>query len=68
MGVVERVADPTDGRAQQVRYSSRGGEAILHGLAELGAMEEQLAARVGRDRMDQLRTTLAVLVDVLEPE
>src|SRR5689334_14526247 len=31
MGVVERIADPDDGRAKRVRFSRKGHAALLHG-------------------------------------
>src|SRR6476469_5743919 len=35
LGMVERVADPTDRRAKRVRFSRRGHAALLHGLGIL---------------------------------
>lgn len=46
MGVLERVADPTDGRARLLRFV--GGEAGLRrGLAQLAALEAEVAERLG---------------------
>jgi DNA-binding MarR family transcriptional regulator len=66
MGVVELVADPDDGRAKRVRFTSRGVEAIHHGLGVIRGIEEELAARLGARRMAALRETLADLVPGLE--
>lgn len=64
-GVVARERDPDDRRATRVRFTERGREALLHGLSLLAALEDELAAEVGRDRIDRLRVDLAALVEVL---
>ena len=66
MGVVELVADPDDGRAKRVRFTSRGVEAIHDGLGVIRGIEEELAARLGARRMAAFRETLADLVPTLE--
>ena len=66
-GYVERVPDPSDGRARLVRVSARGRaarEAVLPALAEL---EAQWLARIGPERMAQLRETLTQLREVRDP-
>lgn len=59
-------ADPDDGRARRVRFTTRGREAIAHGLGVLAEIEAELAQRVGKRRMKELRTTLSLLADALE--
>lgn len=61
MGVVERVPDPADRRAQRVRWTDRGREGILHGLGVLAGLEQELAGELGPGRMDALRGLLADL-------
>jgi DNA-binding MarR family transcriptional regulator len=66
LGMVERVADPSDKRAKRVRFSRRGHAALLHGLGVLRDVEETLAADVGRRRMRELHETLKLVVAALE--
>lgn len=67
MGVVERVPDPTDGRAKLVRFCQRNGRLVLFdGLEVLAAFEAELADELGTDRIATLREHLAALLDVLE--
>jgi len=66
MGMVERVPDPNDGRARLIRYSTRGQQGLLHGLATLRSLEAELAGEVGAERMARLHADLTVLLRVLE--
>ncbi|HEY5449923.1 MAG TPA: hypothetical protein VIQ54_14305, partial [Polyangia bacterium] len=63
---VVAIADPDDGRAKRVRFTSRGVEAIHHGLGVLRGIEDEVTAQVGARRMAALRETLADLVPALE--
>jgi DNA-binding MarR family transcriptional regulator len=67
LGVVERAPDPRDGRARLVRFTARGRDGLLHGVAELRAMETELASAVGPGRMDALQDALRALLAALEP-
>jgi DNA-binding MarR family transcriptional regulator len=66
-GVVRREPDPEDGRALRVRFTERGLRALLHGLSVLGELEDELASEIGTSRMRELRNSLALLVDALQP-
>ncbi|MBV1857994.1 MAG: MarR family transcriptional regulator [Nannocystaceae bacterium] len=67
MDVLERVPDPTDGRAKLVRFARRDGRLILlDGLAVLAEFEDGLVKDLGRARIDALRENLGALLDVLE--
>lgn len=46
MGVLERVADPTDGRARLLRFVG-GEDGLRRGLAHLAALEAELAEHLG---------------------
>ena len=66
MAVLERVVDPDDARARRVCFTSLGRAGLLDGLAVLGALEDEYAAKVGSGRMKQLRRTLVSLIDQIE--
>lgn len=66
MGVVERVPDPSDGRAKLIRFSARGQEGLLLGLGVLGELERELAAAVGAKELAAAHRTLLALLEVLE--
>src|SRR3954470_21847774 len=60
-GYVERVPDPTDGRARRVRLTARAKAAIPHARAEEDRIEEEWQAHLGTRRMQQLREALTDL-------
>jgi DNA-binding MarR family transcriptional regulator len=66
MGLVERVPDPSDGRARLVRFSKRGERALSHGLGVLETLEAELSQKVGATRMRELRRALLALLEELE--
>lgn len=66
MGVLERVADPTDGRAKLIKFSSAPGRSLLDGLAQLRAFELELGEEIGDARMVALHDGLSALLAVLE--
>lgn len=66
LGVIERVPDPTDGRARIVRFTEAGRAGLLVGLGVLSGIESDLAARVGQERIDRLKVDLSVLLPAVE--
>jgi DNA-binding MarR family transcriptional regulator len=66
VGMVERVADPFDGRAKRIRFSRRGHAALLHGLGVLREVEADLEGAIGKGRMRELHKTLQMMIGVLE--
>jgi DNA-binding MarR family transcriptional regulator len=64
-GYVERVPDPTDGRAKLVRSTERGREVYAIAGEVAAEMEADWTRRVGRKRMRELRNTLAELNESL---
>lgn len=67
-GVVEQVEDPKDGRAKLIRFTPKGEQGLLHGLAVLGALETELGDKMGKRRMQELHTALLALEKALLEE
>jgi DNA-binding MarR family transcriptional regulator len=61
-GYVERVPDPSDGRARLVRLTSHGRKLAVRAREAVREVEARWAARVGAARIEALRATLAALV------
>ena len=66
-GYVERVPDPTDGRARLVRMTPRAEAALPVARAEEDRIEAEWRAHLGVERMDQLRQALTALRDITDP-
>ncbi len=64
-GYVERVDDPDDRRASRVRLTARGRAYARDVRRFAREFEERLAARIGARRVDDLRTTLGLVIDAL---
>jgi DNA-binding MarR family transcriptional regulator len=60
-GYVERVADPDDARASRVRLTPHGRAYARAARAFARDLEADLVERVGARRVEELRTTLALL-------
>jgi DNA-binding MarR family transcriptional regulator len=58
MKVVERVPDPTDGRAKLVRFTPAGREGALEGLVVMAELEREISAALGQDEVRSLRDAL----------
>ncbi|MCO4743657.1 MAG: MarR family transcriptional regulator [Proteobacteria bacterium] len=65
-GLLERMPDSDDGRANLVCFSESGREMLLEGLQVLGRVEGEVANELGPARMQLLRRTLADMVRFLE--
>jgi DNA-binding MarR family transcriptional regulator len=57
-GYVERVPDPSDGRAKIIRLTARGHEAQALGWKLINDIEREWAERFGTERIAALRETL----------
>jgi len=61
MGALQRVPDPSDGRAKLIRFKREGRGSIMAGLTILDEVAHDLTASIGAPRMDQL---LSILQDL----
>ena len=66
-GYVERVPDPTDGRARLVRIAERGAKASALANSIVIEVEAEWTARLGEQRMRQLRRALTQLRELTDP-
>jgi DNA-binding MarR family transcriptional regulator len=66
-GYVERVADPSDGRARLVRMTPRAEAALPIARAEEARIEAEWEAHLGPRRMGQLREALTALREITDP-
>jgi DNA-binding MarR family transcriptional regulator len=66
LGMLERVPDPDDGRAQLVRFTDEGIAQLLAGLDVLDEIEIDLGGDAGAATLDRLRRDLAKLLPALE--
>ncbi|MGY2063781.1 MarR family winged helix-turn-helix transcriptional regulator [Nocardia gipuzkoensis] len=64
---VERVPDPSDGRARLVRMSARGRRGVVLANAEAARVQDEWAAHLGARQMGQLRTILGRLREITDP-
>ena len=67
-GYVERVPDPTDRRAALIHLTERGRAVDRTARLLINRLEEECAARLGADRLRQLRGLLHELHAVLSDE
>jgi DNA-binding MarR family transcriptional regulator len=66
-GFVERVPDPSDGRARLVRPARRGLEAATLAAPVVAEVEAEWTAHVGKEAMAALRSTLTRLREITDP-
>jgi DNA-binding MarR family transcriptional regulator len=64
-GYLERLPDPSDGRAQIVRRTERGWLANRVAREVVAEVQAEWAAMLGQDRLDQLITLLTELASCL---
>lgn len=57
-GYLERVSDPSDGRAKIIRLTTRGREAYIVGRQLIDELEREWAQRFGEERLAALREAL----------
>lgn len=67
-GYVERVPDPSDGRAKLVRLTPRGQELYRLAGRVIVELEARWAARLGQRKLRELKRLLGELWDAIEPE
>jgi DNA-binding MarR family transcriptional regulator len=67
-GYVERVPDPTDGRARLVQLTARGHSGLPHARAQEERIEAEWEAQLGPRRMRALRKTLWELALLSDPQ
>ncbi len=60
MGILELTIDPADRRAMRVSFSSSGWKMVRLAVARMNQIEEELAARIGKDNLEQLVALLAM--------
>ena len=58
LGYVERVPDPSDGRAKIIRLTERGGQVAAAAEEIFADIERRFAAEVGDERLVEFRDTL----------
>lgn len=58
-GILDILEDPERGNAKLVVYTERGRQLNRAGAQIIDRVEERIAARIGRDRLDELKTLLA---------
>ena len=66
-GYVERVPDPSDGRARLVRMTARAGAVVPLARAEEDRIEAEWREHLGPRRMQQLREALTALREITDP-
>jgi DNA-binding MarR family transcriptional regulator len=64
-GYVERVPDPTDGRAQLVRRTGRGWEVNRMSAQLVREIQQEWTQLLGEERMEHLMSLLSELVSLL---
>ena len=66
-GYVERVPDPTDGRARLVRITEKAQDVVPVANAEMARIEAEWERYIGKRRMAQLREALEMLGEITDP-
>jgi DNA-binding MarR family transcriptional regulator len=66
-GYVQRVPDPSDGRARLVRVAPRGRKAVRASARVVATLEQEWEEHLGRDGVETLRELLVRLRQVTDP-
>ncbi len=66
-GYVERVPDPTDGRARLIKVAARGRRSVAASRAIVAEVEAEWTAHLGDRRVAQLRRLLTDLREITDP-
>jgi DNA-binding MarR family transcriptional regulator len=66
-GLVERVPDPSDGRARLIRMSARGREAAAQAMQVVIGVEREWTEHLGPELANQLREGLLRLREITDP-
>ena len=66
-GYVERVPDPTDGRARLVRLTAHARPVIEAANAEVQRVLAEWSDHVGKERLQQMHRTLRDLREITDP-
>ena len=66
-GYVERVPDPTDGRARLVRLTTRARQVVQAADAEVERVLAEWSNHVGEQRLRQMHATLHDLREITDP-
>ena len=66
-GLVERVPDPSDGRARLIRLSARGREAAGQAMQVVRGVEQEWTEHLGAELAGQLRDGLVKLREITDP-
>lgn len=66
-GYVERVPDPTDGRARLIQVAERGRRSVEASRVIITEIEDEWTAHLGERRMAQLRRLLTDLREITDP-
>ncbi|KGH45459.1 MarR family transcriptional regulator [Modestobacter caceresii] len=64
---VERVPDPSDGRARLIRLAARGREAAALAAPVVATVEAEWATHLGPESMTALRAALTRLREITDP-
>jgi len=61
LGYLQRMPDPTDGRAKLITFTERGRAAVVAAMAAFAEIDSELATRLGAETMRTLRQGLLAI-------